>query len=181
MTLVFGCRQSKIDHIYREETTLAKNKGVLKDLYTAYSREPDKPKVTAGGAPDRVFFQLVEPTGARSDFYRAGPGQASLLCTPSHPPVPVLQKYVQDILQEQLAGSVYKALKEQSGHVYVCGDVTMAGDVLKTIQSIARHQGRLTAEEASTFVSKLRVSRRGPPSPWLVVSMASVCVCVCVT
>ncbi|XP_044304788.1 nitric oxide synthase, brain isoform X1 [Varanus komodoensis] len=109
MTLVFGCRQSKIDHIYREETLLAKNKGVFKELYTAYSREPDKPK-----------------------------------------------KYVQNILQEQLAGSIYKALKEQGGHVYVCGDVTMAGDVLKTIQYIVQQQGKMAPEEASAFISKLR-------------------------
>lgn len=46
MVLVFGCRQSKIDHIYREEALQAKNKGVFRELYTAYSREPDKPKVT---------------------------------------------------------------------------------------------------------------------------------------
>ena len=45
MLLVFGCRQSEIDHIYREETLQAKNKGVFKDLYTAYSREPGRPKV----------------------------------------------------------------------------------------------------------------------------------------
>uniref|UniRef100_A0A670KAH4 Nitric oxide synthase n=1 Tax=Podarcis muralis TaxID=64176 RepID=A0A670KAH4_PODMU len=113
MMLVFGCRQSKIDHIYKEETLLAKSSGVFKELFTAYSREPDKPK-----------------------------------------------KYVQDILQEQLAGTLYKALKEQGGHLYVCGDVTMAGDVLKTIQSIGRHQGKLTAEEASTFISKLRDDNR---------------------
>lgn len=72
------------------------------------------------------------------------------------------QKYVQDILLEQLAGSVYRALKEQGGHVYVCGDVTMAGDVLKTIQNIVRHQGNLTTEEASIFISKLRVSNYFP-------------------
>lgn len=46
MVLVFGCRQSKIDHIYREETLQAKNKGVFRELYTAYSREPDRPKVS---------------------------------------------------------------------------------------------------------------------------------------
>ncbi|KAM3826174.1 nitric oxide synthase 1 isoform 2-T2 [Vipera latastei] len=113
MTLVFGCRQSKIDHIYKEETLLAKSSGVFKELFTAYSREPDKPK-----------------------------------------------KYVQDILQEQLASSVYKALKEKGGHVYVCGDVTMAGDVLKTIQSIVREQGKLSAEEGVAFISKLRDDNR---------------------
>lgn len=45
MILVFGCRQSEIDHIYKEETIQAKNKNVFKELYTAYSREPGKPKV----------------------------------------------------------------------------------------------------------------------------------------
>uniref|UniRef100_A0A672UX47 nitric-oxide synthase (NADPH) n=1 Tax=Strigops habroptila TaxID=2489341 RepID=A0A672UX47_STRHB len=111
MVLVFGCRQSRIDHIYKEETLFAKTQGVFRELYTAYSREPDKPK-----------------------------------------------KYVQDVLQEQLAQTVFKALKEQGGHIYVCGDVTMAGDVLKTVQRIVRQQGQLSVEEAGAFISKLRVS-----------------------
>lgn len=68
------------------------------------------------------------------------------------------QKYVQDVLQEQLAQAAYKALKEQGGHIYVCGDVTMAGDVLKTIQRIMRQQGQLSVEEAGVFLSRLRVS-----------------------
>lgn len=49
MVLVFGCRQARIDHIYKEETLFAKSQGVFRELYTAYSREPDKPKV--GTAP----------------------------------------------------------------------------------------------------------------------------------
>ncbi|NXT46278.1 NOS1 protein, partial [Pluvianellus socialis] len=113
MVLVFGCRQSRIDHIYKEETLFAKTQGVFRELYTAYSREPDKPK-----------------------------------------------KYVQDVLQEQLAPTVFKALKEQGGHIYVCGDVTMAGDVLKTVQRIARQQGQLSVEEAGAFISKLRDDSR---------------------
>lgn len=48
MVLVFGCRQSRIDHIYKEETLFAKTQGVFRELYTAYSREPDKPKVRGG-------------------------------------------------------------------------------------------------------------------------------------
>ncbi|XP_071065909.1 LOW QUALITY PROTEIN: nitric oxide synthase 1 [Dasypus novemcinctus] len=113
MVLVFGCRQSKIDHIYREETLQAKSKGVFRELYTAYSREPEKPK-----------------------------------------------KYVQDILQEQLAEAVYRALKEQGGHIYVCGDVTMAADVLKAIQRIMTQQGKLSAEDAGVFISRLRDDNR---------------------
>lgn len=51
MTLVFGCRQSEMDHIYNEETIQAKNKQAFKELYTAYSREPGKPKVQALNIP----------------------------------------------------------------------------------------------------------------------------------
>lgn len=49
MILVFGCRQSEMDHIYKEETIQARNKGVFKELYTVYSREPGKPKVACQG------------------------------------------------------------------------------------------------------------------------------------
>ncbi|XP_078410153.1 nitric oxide synthase 1 [Cetorhinus maximus] len=113
MTLVFGCRQSKIDHIYREETIQVKSKGVFKELYTAYSREPTKPK-----------------------------------------------KYVQDVLREQLSDQIFKLLQEQGGHLYVCGDVTMAGDVLKTIQHIFKQHGQISLEDAGVFISKLRDENR---------------------
>uniref|UniRef100_A0A3P8XJ45 Nitric oxide synthase n=1 Tax=Esox lucius TaxID=8010 RepID=A0A3P8XJ45_ESOLU len=110
MILVFGCRQSHIDHIYKEETIQAKNKEVFKELYTAYSREPGRPK-----------------------------------------------KYVQDVLREQLSETVYQCLREEGGHIYVCGDVGMAGDVLKTIQQIIKLQGNMTLEDAGFYISKLRV------------------------
>uniref|UniRef100_A0A671R3Q4 nitric-oxide synthase (NADPH) n=1 Tax=Sinocyclocheilus anshuiensis TaxID=1608454 RepID=A0A671R3Q4_9TELE len=108
--LVFGCRQSQIDHIYKEETIQAKNKEVFKELYTAYSREPGRPK-----------------------------------------------KYVQDVLREQLSETVYKYLREGGGHIYVCGDVTMAGDVLKTVQQIFKLHGNMSLEDAGFYISKLRV------------------------
>uniref|UniRef100_A0A3P8VBK3 Nitric oxide synthase n=1 Tax=Cynoglossus semilaevis TaxID=244447 RepID=A0A3P8VBK3_CYNSE len=113
MVLVFGCRQSEMDHVYHQETIQAKNKGVFKELYTAYSREPGKPK-----------------------------------------------KYVQDVLREQLSEMVYKYLREEGGHIYVCGDVTMAGDVLKTVQQIVKQQGNMTLEDAGFFISKLRDENR---------------------
>ncbi|KAG5840417.1 hypothetical protein ANANG_G00188600 [Anguilla anguilla] len=113
MILVFGCRQSQIDHIYKEETIQAKNQGVFEELYTAYSREPGKPK-----------------------------------------------KYVQDVLREQLSETVYGCLKERGGHIYVCGDVTMAGDVLKTIQQVVKLQGNMSLEDAGFFISKLRDENR---------------------
>ncbi|XP_047674995.1 nitric oxide synthase, brain isoform X1 [Tachysurus fulvidraco] len=113
MILVFGCRQSQMDHIYKEETIQAKNKEVFKELYTAYSREPGRPK-----------------------------------------------KYVQDVLREQLSETVYQRLREEGGHIYVCGDVTMAGDVLKTIQQIVKLHGNMSLEDAGFYISKLRDENR---------------------
>ncbi|NWU89997.1 NOS2 protein, partial [Upupa epops] len=45
MTLLFGCRQPELDHIYREEMEEMKRKGVLTEVYTAYSRQPGQAKV----------------------------------------------------------------------------------------------------------------------------------------
>ncbi|XP_066492723.1 nitric oxide synthase, inducible [Tiliqua scincoides] len=45
MTLLFGCRQSSLDHLYKEEMQEMKRRGILREVYTAYSREPGFPKV----------------------------------------------------------------------------------------------------------------------------------------
>lgn len=64
---------------------------------------------------------------------------------------------MQDALREQLSETVYRYLREERGHIYVCGDVTMAGDVLKTVQQIIMQQGNMSLEDAGFFISKLRV------------------------
>lgn len=73
---------------------------------------------------------------------------------------PLCQKYVQDALREQLSETVYQCLREEGGHIYVCGDVTMAGDVLKTVQQIIKQQGNMSLEDSGFFISKLRVRER---------------------
>ena len=73
---------------------------------------------------------------------------------------PFCQKYVQDVLREHLSETVYQWLRKESGHIYVCGDVTMAGDVLKTVQQIIKQQGHMSLEDAGFYISKLRVSER---------------------
>ncbi|MBN3299782.1 NOS2 protein, partial [Amia calva] len=45
MRLVFGCRQSDTDHLYRDEMLQMQRRGVLKEVLTAYSRQPGQPKV----------------------------------------------------------------------------------------------------------------------------------------
>ncbi|NXB58269.1 NOS3 protein, partial [Struthidea cinerea] len=44
MVLVFGCRSSTLDHIYREEMEEAREQGALSQVLTAFSREPGTPK-----------------------------------------------------------------------------------------------------------------------------------------
>ncbi|KAK3612614.1 hypothetical protein CHS0354_042123 [Potamilus streckersoni] len=43
--LYFGCRRSLVDDLYKMELQAVKKEGVLTNDYTAFSREPDKPKM----------------------------------------------------------------------------------------------------------------------------------------
>ncbi|XP_051966525.1 nitric oxide synthase, inducible-like [Xyrauchen texanus] len=45
ITLVFGCRDSDTDHLYREETLDMRDNGTLSSITTAYSRQAGQPKV----------------------------------------------------------------------------------------------------------------------------------------
>ncbi|XP_038050616.1 nitric oxide synthase, brain-like isoform X2 [Patiria miniata] len=112
MTLVFGCRQSSIDNIYMSEMQEAKAEGLLTNVWTAYSRDPDKPKA-----------------------------------------------YVQDLLFQN-AHQVFELLSRLRGHIYVCGDVTMAADVSKVIQSIGVDVAKMSDEEAKYWVTGLRDENR---------------------
>lgn len=75
------------------------------------------------------------------------------------------QTYVQDVLRTQLAAEVHRVLCQSAGHMYVCGDVTMATEVLQTVQHILVQQAGMTLGQAGDFISELRVragdARRG--------------------
>ncbi|XP_062424602.1 nitric oxide synthase 3 isoform X2 [Rhea pennata] len=113
MVLVFGCRSSALDHIYRQEMEEAQERGALSQVLTAFSREPDTPKT-----------------------------------------------YVQDVLRTQLAAEVHQVLCQSAGHMYVCGDVTMATGVLQTVQHILVQQAGMTLGQAGDFISELRDKNR---------------------
>ncbi|XP_061202258.1 nitric oxide synthase 3 isoform X2 [Neopsephotus bourkii] len=113
MVLVFGCRSSALDHIYRQEMQEAQEQGALSQVLTAFSREPGTPKT-----------------------------------------------YVQDVLRTQLAAEVHRVLCQSAGHMYVCGDVTMATEVLQTVQHILVQQGGMTLGQAGDFISELRDKNR---------------------
>ncbi len=45
MTLLFGCRDSETDHLYKVETLKLRLDGVLGNVNAAYSRQPGRAKV----------------------------------------------------------------------------------------------------------------------------------------
>uniref|UniRef100_A0A452SHD0 Nitric oxide synthase n=1 Tax=Ursus americanus TaxID=9643 RepID=A0A452SHD0_URSAM len=113
MTLVFGCRCSQLDHLYRDEVQDAQQRGVFGRVLTAFSREPDSPKT-----------------------------------------------YVQDILRTELAAEVHRVLCLERGHMFVCGDVTMATSVLQTVQRILATEGDMELDEAGDVIGVLRDQQR---------------------
>ncbi|XP_038059135.1 nitric oxide synthase-like protein isoform X2 [Patiria miniata] len=112
VTLVFGCRHSKLDNIYKEEKMTAKEEGVLTDVWTAYSREVHLPKT-----------------------------------------------YVQDLLRKN-SQKVYETVCGGKGHVYVCGDVTMAAGVRVTIETIIAKHGEMSEEKAKKLIERLKDENR---------------------
>ncbi len=68
-----------------------------------------------------------------------------------------LQCYVQDLLKSD-SESVCETIMLNGGHIYVCGDVSMASDVSNTLQTMLQEYAALSIIEATSFISKLRVS-----------------------
>lgn len=67
---------------------------------------------------------------------------------------------MQDVLRTQLAAEVHRVLCQSGGHMYVCGDVTMATEVLQTVQHILAQEAGMTLGQAGDFISELRVRGR---------------------
>ncbi|XP_065136041.1 nitric oxide synthase 2b, inducible [Paramisgurnus dabryanus] len=68
MTLVFGCRSSEKDHLYKEETLDMQDNGTLDIIATAYSRQAGQPKVYVQDVlreqmNDKVFEVLHQNRG----------------------------------------------------------------------------------------------------------------------
>ncbi|XP_022086343.1 nitric oxide synthase, brain-like isoform X1 [Acanthaster planci] len=112
ITLVFGCRHSKLDDLYQEEKMFSKEEGALTNVWTAYSREVYLPRT-----------------------------------------------YVQDLLQKN-GQKVYETICGRRGHIYVCGDATMAAGVRVAIETIIAKQGEVTKEKAKKLVERLKEENR---------------------
>lgn len=108
-------------------------------------------------------------TGTRPGHKGAGrgwgpghrPGSAAACRVSAAAPARCPQTYVQDVLRTQLAAEVHRVLCQSAGHMYVCGDVTMATEVLQTVQHILVQQAGMTLGQAGDFISELRVRAGG--------------------
>lgn len=49
---------------------------------------------------------------------------------------------------------------KKGGHFFVCGDVGMASDVTTTLSKIIQEHGKMTSEQAQSYLLKLRESNR---------------------
>lgn len=74
---------------------------------------------------------------------------------------------MQDILRTELAAEVHRVLCIQRGHMFVCGDVTMATSVLQTVQRILAAEGDMELDEAGDVIGELRVRGRGRRPGWV--------------
>jgi nitric-oxide synthase, brain len=56
------------------------------------------------------------------------------------------------------AQSVYNIIVNERGHIYVCGDVTMAENVYQTLRKIIAQRENKPESEVEKFMLRLRVS-----------------------
>lgn len=56
------------------------------------------------------------------------------------------------------AENIYSQLVVQKGHFYVCGDCSMAEDVLGTLKDIIKEQGNMSDKEVQKYIFQMRVS-----------------------
>jgi len=68
-----------------------------------------------------------------------------------------LQTYVQDLLQQQ-ASQIYKLIKKENAHIYICGDSRMAYDVHETLKKIISSHEHTDEALAEQFMDLLKVS-----------------------
>lgn len=67
------------------------------------------------------------------------------------------KKYVQHVLQNKaVATEIAKMVLQQGGHIYVCGDVSMAADVEKVMAKILGHHEKVAGGDR--IIEKLKVN-----------------------
>ncbi|XP_027717419.1 nitric oxide synthase, inducible-like [Vombatus ursinus] len=88
--------------------------------------------------------------------------------------------YVQDVLRKRLADEVIRVLREDKGHLYVCGDVRMARDVARTLKDLFATRLKMNEEQTDNYFFQLKspsclMKTERMPSwpPWLLLRIFS--------
>ena len=66
---------------------------------------------------------------------------------------------MQDLLRAD-SSTIYKQLVQEGGHLYVCGDVSMASGVCKALEDILAKGLGLNAQEAKGYIMMMREKNR---------------------
>jgi len=73
MFLYFGCRQQNVDELYRNEIDQLVSDKVIKEFYSVYSREPNKPKVYVQDVMEKNMDSIFDAIfNKRGHFYVCG-------------------------------------------------------------------------------------------------------------
>ena len=67
----------------------------------------------------------------------------------------MIQTYVQHLLKEN-ADKVVNQLIDERGHFYVCGDISMAADVCRTLQGIFEETAAMSSEQARKLIETMK-------------------------
>ncbi|EDV29685.1 uncharacterized protein TRIADDRAFT_19964 [Trichoplax adhaerens] len=65
------------------------------------------------------------------------------------------KRYVQDLMKDH-GGDLLHTILDEDGHIYVCGDVSMAADVSRTIQNLLIDYGLFDQEDAIEYVKTMK-------------------------
>lgn len=180
MTLVFGCRDSDTDHLYKEETLDMRDNGTLSSVTTAYSRQTGQPKVDTNNC-SYIYLEwyllsitiIIYYNNIVFIIYCYNLSVEAFVFETDAVVCPfadvhnrkyeflhlfLVQVYVQDILREQLNDKVFEVLHHYPGHLYICGGISMAHDVAATIQEILVSRLGITLTQAEEYLSRLKVN-----------------------
>jgi len=134
MLLFTGYRSHECDLYVKEKANMV-NLGVLDFAFLALSRDPVIPRVIS-----LITFLIVSPVFVLMRYILSRRQQT----------------YVQDKLLEA-APLVYRMLRHQHAHFYVCGDCAMAEDVANTLRQILQKAGGMDQEESESYLIRMRV------------------------
>ncbi|XP_038181308.1 nitric oxide synthase, inducible [Arvicola amphibius] len=101
---------------------------------------------------DHLYQEEMQEMARKGVLYQVHTAYSRL---PGKPKV-----YVQDILRTELASEVLSVLHREQGHLYICGDVRMAGDVATVLKKLVATKLNLSEEQVEDYFFQLKSQKR---------------------